>query len=113
MPLNLDAAPPLPPTGGGPGSPTYASMMPVQPEQPDVGAGAGLGQTGNAAMRMAMEIDASIKLLAQLVPQLGPWAEQTTTQLRTQLGQALQAGNVPTSAEPRDNAGFPTGEGNL
>ena len=109
---NLDAPPPHPPTGGGEGSPTYSSMMP-QDEQPDVGASAGMSQTGNAAMRLAMEVDASMKLLAQMVPQLGPWAEMATSQLRSQLGAALSAGSVPTGAEPSENAQFPGGEGRL
>lgn len=111
MPMSMDAPPPQPPSGGGPGNPSYSALVPQ--EQPQVGQGAGMGQTGNAAIQLSMEIDASIKLIAQMVPALGPWAEQVTAQLRTQLGEALQGGQLSTSPEPRDGSAFPTGEGNL
>jgi hypothetical protein len=100
--------------GGGEGSPTYGSMLPQEQQPPDMtGAGMGQNQAGNAAMRLAMELDASMKLLAQMVPQLGPWAEMATSQLRDQLGQALMNGDVPTGAEPTENAMFPGGQGRL
>jgi hypothetical protein len=72
-----------------------------------------MSQTGNAAMRLGMEIDASMKLLAQMVPQLSPWAEMATSQLRSQLGQALTNGGLPTGAEPTENSQFPGGQGRL
>jgi hypothetical protein len=72
-----------------------------------------MSQTGSAAMRLAMELDASMKLLAQMVPQLGPWAEQATAQLRQQLGSALTQGQVPTTPEPAENTEFPGGQGRL
>ena len=108
------SAPPLPPMGGGEGAPTYSSMLPSEQPQPDMtGAGMGQNQMGNAAMRLAMELDAYMKLLAQMVPQLGPWAEQATSQLRAQLGQALMGGDGPTGAEPSENSMFPGGQGRL
>lgn len=110
----LSLPPPLPPSGGGEGSPSYSSMIPPQEEQqPEMGGGAGLSQTGNAAIRVAMELDASMKVLAQMVPQLASWAEQATSQLRSQLGAILNNGDLPTGAEPSENHQFPGGQGLL
>lgn len=64
-------------------------------------------------MRLAMELDASMKLLAQMVPQLAPWAEHATAQLRQQMGQALTQGGIPTGAEAPENREFPGGQGRL
>jgi hypothetical protein len=60
-----------------------------------------------------MEIDQTLKLLAQAIPVMAPWVEKTVMELRTQLGQALAMGAVPTNPEPQDNAAFPTGTGRL
>lgn len=108
----MDSLPALPPTGGGPSGPSYGTMMGPQ-EAPDTGAGAGLSQTGGAAMRLAMELDASMKLLAQMVPALAPWAENATMELRMQMGKALTQGGVPTGPEPPANDSFPDGRGRL
>lgn len=107
--VSLDGPPPAPPMGGGPGAPSYPGL--VGPTDPS--GGAGVAQIGGAAVRMAMEIDQAIKLLAQAVPVLAPWAARVTTELRIQLGQALASGGVPTSPEPSDNSAFPDGSGRL
>lgn len=62
-----------------------------------------------------MEIDQALKVLAQQIPSLLPWAEKTTLELRAQLGQALNAGAMPTSPVPagRDAQAFPDGGGRL
>lgn len=64
-------------------------------------------------MRLAMELDASMKLLAQMVPTLAPWAEMATAQLRRQMGEALTGGGIPTDPEPQENTEFPGGQGRL
>ena len=109
----LDGPPPLPPNGGGPNSLSYSSMAPPQEGPPQMGPSAGQGQTGAAATRIAMELDASMKVLAQMVPQLAPWAEQSTAQLREQLGALLNNGDLQTSPEPDENRSFPGGRGLL
>lgn len=73
----------------------------------------GANQIGGAAVRMALEIDQALKLLAQSVPSLGPWVEKTCQDLRSQIGAALNAGSVPVNPTPQDNARFPGGGGNL
>lgn len=109
MAMTLDAPPPLPPAGGGPGSPSYASLVGGAPEPGPAGA----SQLGGAAVRMGLEIDQALKMLARAVPALAPWAARVTTELRMQLGQALANGGAPTSPEPMDNAVFPDGSGRL
>ncbi len=109
----LNAPPPLPPAGGGPGSPSYSSMVPPEQGPQEVGSSAGMSQTGAAATRIAMELDASMKVLAQMVPQLAPWAEMATSQLREQLGAALNSGELRTSPESAENRDFPGGQGLL
>jgi len=101
------------PPGGGAGSPSYDSMLPPAEEEQEIGASAGMNQTGQAAMRIAMELDMSMKVLAQMVPALAPWAEQATSQLRAQLSSAINSGGMPTGAEPPENSQFPGGEGLL
>jgi len=86
--------------------PTFAGLA----GQPAVSPGG--SQIGNAALRMGMEIDQALKLLAQTLPMLGPWVMETVQELHEQLGLALSAGPV-TSPEPMDNERFPTGGGNL
>ena len=88
-------------------------MVPPEQGAPQMGSSAGMGQTGSAATRIAMEIDSSMKVLAQMVPQLAPWAESATAQLREQLGALLNNGGLPTSPEPQENAQFPGGHGLL
>ena len=107
--------PPLPPNaspaGGGAGSsPTFAGLAgqqgQAQPNSP------GASQTSGALVRLAMEIDQALKLLAQAAPQLAGWVDQTTQQLRSQIGVALQSG-VPSSAQPNGVGNFPGGGTNL
>ena len=109
----LDGPPPLPPAGGGPNSLSYSSVMPPEQGPPQMGPSAGQGQTGAAATRIAMELDNSMKVLAQMVPQLAPWAEQSAAQLREQLGNLLNSGDLETSPEPNENREFPGGRGLL
>lgn len=75
----------------------------------------GMSQISSAAVRMAMEIDQAIKVLAQQVPTLLPWAARATVELRTLLSQAMNSGAIPTSAMPAsgDPAAFPDGSGRL
>ena len=102
----LDGPPPMPPMGGGPGAPSYPTMV--------GGGGAaatpGGAQVASGVVRMAMEIDQALKVLAQAAPQLGPWVMKTAMELRQQVGQALQ-GNLSSQAAP--DANFPGGGTNL
>jgi hypothetical protein len=106
---DFGAAPPLPPGG-------YDAMLGpgAEPETPpSMGPSAGMNQTGQAALRIAMEIDMAMKTLAQMVPALAPWAEQSTSQLRQQLTSAINGGGMPTGPEPSENRSFPGGQGLL
>jgi hypothetical protein len=110
--IPLDGPPPLPGGGGaGPAGPTPADKgAQPQPGAPNPGS----SQVGGAAVRLGMEIDQSLKLLAQALPTLAPWVQRVVMDLRTNLGQALASGAVPTSPAPAaDNAAFPTGTGRL
>lgn len=102
--------PPLPPQAGG----SYPGLTPqgAPPMGGVPGAVDQSTQVGGAAMRMGMEIDKALKLLAQAVPQLAPWVNKTTIELRQQLAQVLSAGIVPALA-PGDNSKMPDGGGNL
>jgi hypothetical protein len=71
-----------------------------------------MNQINEKAIQVAYEIDMALKLLAQMVPQLGPWVMTVLPELHMQLGQALAVG-APTSPEPQDNAVMPDGGGNL
>ena len=102
-----------PPAAAGP---TFAGMTrggPAGAPPPDQTAG--MSQIGTAAVRMAMEIDQALKVLAQQIPTLMPWVQKVTLELRSQLGQALNAGAAPTSPLPagRDAGAFPDGGGRL
>lgn len=107
---NLGAGPPAAP------KPTFQGMAGAQqgPQQ-QTGMTPGMSQISSAAVRMAMEIDQALKVLAQQIPALLPWVQRTTIDLRTQLGQALNAGAVPTSAQSSgmDASQFPDGGGQL
>ncbi len=110
--------PPLPPamSGSAAPQPSAPSMMQLAGVQGQNTAGsntAGMSQIGESAVRMGAEIDQALKLLAQAIPQLAPWVEKTTFELRYQIGTALQSGNVPTSPEPAQNEQFPDGTGRL
>jgi hypothetical protein len=59
-----------------------------------------------------MEIDQALKLLAQAAPQLAGWVDQTTQQLRQQVGVAISSG-VPTNGAPSGQGNFPGGGTNL
>jgi len=102
----LDGPPPLPPNAppAQQQGPTYKSLAPA----PSPGG----QQISEKAIQVAYEIDMAIKLLAQMVPQLGPWAMTVLPELHQQLGQALAAG-APASPEPQGNAAMPDGGGNL
>jgi hypothetical protein len=73
----------------------------------------GMSQVSESAVRMSAEIDQALKLLAQAIPQLAPWVEQVTNELRNQVGQALQGGAVPTDPSAQDNSRFPDGAARL
>ena len=98
---------PWPAEGAAQGSPNMAAMM-------QGGASPGMSQMGGAAIRLSMEIDQALKLLAQTVPQLAPWVEQTVLGLRMQLATVLQGG-MSASPEPvqREQMSFPDGGGRL
>lgn len=112
--------PPLPstasPAGGAPGSsPTFAGLAGQQQQGPQANAMAatpGASQTSGALVRLAMEIDQALKLLAQAAPQLAPWVDQTTQQLRSQVGVAISQGGS-TNAQPNGVGNFPGGGSNL
>lgn len=108
----IGAGPPAAPKG-----PTFAGMAPqgAGPQQQQTGMSPGMSQISSAAVRMAMEIDQALKVLAQQIPALLPWVERTTVELRTQLGQALNSGMAPTSAmsQGMDAQQFPDGGGQL
>lgn len=109
--------PPLPPNAmpasGGGGNPTFAGLagQPPQPGPPN-GSAPGASQTSGALVRLAMEIDQALKLLAQAAPQLASWVDQTTQQLRQQVGVAISSG-VPTNATPAGQGNFPGGGQNI
>lgn len=105
---SLDSPPPMPPGATAMPAATYGGLVGGNQAGP-----AGASQIGGAAVRMAMEIDQAIKLLAQAVPALSPWAAKVTMELRAQLGQAIAAGGIPTSPEPKDGPAFPDGSGRL
>ena len=115
----LQGPPPSPSPGISPGGPTpsFAKLAPQgppypgQPGQQDPTAGG--NQIGGAAVRMALEIDQSLKLLAQAVPTLGPWVEKTVMELRQQVGTALNSGQVPTNPQPSGTPSMPDGSQNL
>lgn len=74
---------------------------------------AGMSQISESAVRMGAEIDQALKLLAQAIPQLAPWVEKTTLELRYQIGAALQSGAVPTDPTAGGKESFPDGLGRL
>ncbi len=115
----LGGPPPLPPSMAGAAAPgqgappsmmQLAGMSPTQAGQPPT---SGQSQISDSVVRMGAEIDQAIKLLAQALPQLAPWAEKVTGELRSQIGAALQGGAVPTSPVPEDNQRFPDGGARL
>lgn len=73
----------------------------------------GMSQISEAVVRMGAEIDQALKLLAQSMPQLAPWVEKTTLELRYQIGTALNSGAVPTDPTMKDNEMMPDGGGRL
>lgn len=106
--------PPLPPNampagGGASGGPTFSGLA-GGPQGAAQGPGA--SQTSGALVRLAMEIDQALKLLAQAAPQLAGWVDQTTQQLRQQVGVAISSG-VPTNGAPSGQGNFPGGGTNL
>lgn len=120
MPQSL-GVPPLSPNlqaqgAAAPQSSTPSMMqlagMQSGPQAPQPGQTAGMSQISESVVRMGAEIDQALKLLAQALPQLAPWVEQTVMQLRFQIGTALQAG-PPTNPQPQDNQQFPDGGGRL
>ncbi len=122
---------PFPPGAGAQGPaplpPPMAGAAAPQPSQPNMmqlagmHAGQGMGQAmspgmsqvSESAVRMSAEIDQALKLLAQAIPQLAPWVEQVTNDLRYQVGNALQGGAVPTDPSMQDNTRFPDGAGRM
>lgn len=116
MPQDMMGGPPPAPgvgTQGGP-TPSFKSLSPnaqqgpSQAPQPTPGG----AQVGGAAVNLATQIDQALKLLAQAVPSVAPWVEQTVMQLRQQIGQALQSGGAATSPQPA-GAQMPDGSQNL
>lgn len=118
MPGDVLSGPPPAPgvsAGSATGGPTpsfknLAGNNPQGAQQPQT---PGAGQVGGAAVRMALEIDQALKTLAQSVPALGPWVEKTVGELRQQVGQALNAGQVGTSSAPAGAPAMPDGSQNL
>jgi hypothetical protein len=104
--------PPLPPAfpAGGAGQGSPPGMMP-----PGGTASPGQSQVGGSVIKLAMEIDQALKTLAQAVPSLAPFVEQTLMQLRQQIGQALQSGAVNSNPTPgqNDQVSFPGGGGRM
>ena len=120
--MPLQTAPPLPPNMAGsaapqPNPPSMMQLAGMQgaPQQQGAAPGqtAGMSQISESAVRMGAEIDQALKMLAQAIPQLAPWVEQTVMELRYQIGTALQSGAVPTNPTPQDNEQFPDGSGRL
>lgn len=121
----MPAMPPLPPGMGA------QSPQPQQAPQPNLmqlagmgggqqgpmgqtpGMTSGMSQISEAVVRMGAEIDQALKLLAQTMPQLAPWVEKTTLELRYQIGTAMNAGAMPTNPTPNDQESFPDGGGRL
>lgn len=106
--------PPLPPNASPASGATFAGLS-GQQQGPQAQAQAptpGASQTSGALVRLAMEIDQALKLLAQAAPQLAPWVDQTTQQLRSQVGVAISQG-VSTNATPTGTGNFPGGGTNL
>jgi len=103
--------PPLPANASPASGPTFAGLAGGQPQggQPVT---PGASQTSGALVRLAMEIDQALKLLAQAAPQLSAWVDQTTQQLRSQVGVAISSG-IPSSATPNGTGNFPGGGSNL
>lgn len=117
MPGDVLGGPPPNPgltAGSANGGPSFRSLAGPGPQQqqpqPNTAGGA---QIGGAAVRMASEIDLALKTLAQSIPALGPWVEQTCQQLRQQIGQAINNGAVPTNASPAGAQSMPDGGQNL
>ena len=116
MPITLDGPPPMQPQG-----PTLAGMTGMQGgpmgapgggPAPGGGVTPGMGQMATLAVRAAMEVDMSLKQLAQVAPMMTPWIMQVSEQLKMQVAQAMGAGGVP--AMPAGAASqFPDGTGRL
>lgn len=110
---------PLPPAMAGAAAPQpqQPSMMQLAGMQAGQGMSTamtpGMSQVSESAVRMSAEIDQALKLLAQAIPQLAPWVEQVTNDLRVQVGMALQGGAVPTDPSMQDSARFPDGSGRI
>lgn len=111
--------PPLPPqmAGAAAPQPQTPSMMQLSGIQNGAPGGqaptAGMSQISESAVRMGAEIDQALKLLAQAIPQLAPWVEQTVAELKYQIGTAIQSGGLPTNPTPSENESFPDGGGRL
>lgn len=106
--------PPLPPNAmpAGGSNPTFAGLAGQSSQGGPPSQGPGAAQTSGALVRLAMEIDQALKLLAQAAPQLAGWVDQTTQQLRQQVGVAISSG-TPTSATPAGQGNFPGGGTNI
>lgn len=117
----MPSMPPIPP---GTGAQTPATPNPGMSFQSMAGMGQpgqgatstmspGMSQISESVVRMGAEIDQALKLLAQSLPQLAPWVEKTTMELRYQIGTAINSSAVPTSPTPEDSQRFPDGGGRL
>lgn len=107
----LDGPPPLPPTAPPAKAPTYGALTGGAQPGP-MGATPGGAQIMDKAVQIAYEVEMALKLLAQAVPQLGPFVMSVVPELRNQLSQALASG-LSASAAPQGNMMMPDGSGNL
>jgi hypothetical protein len=75
----------------------------------------GQSQIGGSVLKLAMEIDQALKLLAQAVPTMASFVESTVSALHAQIAQSLQSGAVSASPAPpqKEQQMFPGGEGRL
>lgn len=103
----LDGPPPLPPSAPPAKPVSYQGLV-----GGNAAATPGGSQLMDKAIQIAYEVQMALKLLAQAVPQLGPWVMQVVPELQQQLSAALASG-VSASPTPFGNSKMPDGSGNL
>ena len=112
--MAIDTASNMPPV-----PPAFPAPQPEGPSQSQMAGMAtstpGQSQISGSVMKLAMEIDQALKLLAQAVPTMAGFVEQTVAALHAQIAQSLQSGAVSASPAPpqQEQPMFPGGQGRL
>lgn len=102
--------PPMPQPSPMAAAPSYASLAGAPQGAPaDGGATLGGNQMGNTLIKMGMEVDQALKMLAKIAPGMAEWVLRTTQELQQQIGASLQ-GQL---TQLTDNAPFPDGSSRM